>query len=293
MENSVLLSDAQRAAQSGPNKISADKIRADFPAMSKVSLNPYFSPKDDSASDLPDALAIKFPRQLQYFLPEEQQQRLVNNAKSFGVNFLTSRTLSMSQATSSTASLKPPVKKRSKVDPSSIKTSTKSNSKGKKSGPGQGKGGGRLPGSKVTLSPTTHRMKVVRPSGLGIKESRKRLLAGADVTPASTVSGKSDEASAARFRLISEEQGTIRRLRALEKAVVTHVKQLRELLRAREGEVDSFQSALHQTAFKDFKIYRAKDVPEPEWFTEIQTRLEREEADALTSGSSFVAIDDV
>jgi len=93
MENSVLLSNAQRAAQSGPNKVSADKIRAHFTAMSNVSLNPYFAPQDDSTSALPDELAQKFPLQLQYFLPEEQRNRLVNYAQFIFVNFLTSRIL--------------------------------------------------------------------------------------------------------------------------------------------------------------------------------------------------------
>jgi hypothetical protein len=83
MENSILLNNAQRAAQTGPIKDSADKVRSDFSAMAEASVRPYFDPKEDSTTNLADEIAYKLPPQLQSFLPDEQRQRLVNCARSF------------------------------------------------------------------------------------------------------------------------------------------------------------------------------------------------------------------
>ncbi len=188
-----------------------------------------------------------------------------------------------------TASLKAPAHKRQKKRNGLAKStaSSKSATDLKKKGPGQGKGGGRLLGSKVTQSPTSKRIKVLPPAGSDAPLSKRRLMQGATLTPASDITEKSDEVSAARYRSLSEDKGIHRRLRALEKAVVSHVTQLRDLVRAREGEYETVQSLLQSTPMKDIKLHRAQDVPEPDWFKQVKDRLAEEETAALTGATSF------
>jgi hypothetical protein len=79
MEASPLLTNIQRGAGSGPNKVSADKIRGQFPEIAKAAAAPYLglNPAADSTTNLHDDTAAKLPLALKKFLPEDQQGRLV------------------------------------------------------------------------------------------------------------------------------------------------------------------------------------------------------------------------
>ena len=79
LESSILLSGAQRAAQSGPLKAAADLIRKNFLPLAQAGVTPYLGNDAgaDSTANLPDDLALKFPPQLVFFLPEEQRCRIV------------------------------------------------------------------------------------------------------------------------------------------------------------------------------------------------------------------------
>ncbi len=81
MEASSLLTNPQRAAISGPNFETANKIRLNFNAIAQASVAPYLqkNPAADSVKDgeLPDEIAAQLPTPLQMYLPDEQQRRLV------------------------------------------------------------------------------------------------------------------------------------------------------------------------------------------------------------------------
>ena len=83
MEASSLLTNVQRAAGSGPNFEAANKIRSNFKPMAQASVAPYLqkNPGADSVKEgeLPDEIAAQFPKQLQEYLPEGQQSRLVRS----------------------------------------------------------------------------------------------------------------------------------------------------------------------------------------------------------------------
>ncbi len=79
MESSILLTSAQRTAHSGPNKSSGDQVRSMFLPWAQAAVVPYFSADANKSStdNLPDHFAVNLPPQLQFFLSEEQQGRLV------------------------------------------------------------------------------------------------------------------------------------------------------------------------------------------------------------------------
>ena len=85
LESSSLLTNSLRAALSGPNKDAADAIRAFFPAFAPAAMYPFLGSDagGDSTPNLPVKYAIQYPSQLQWFLPEEQQSRLVRTTISF------------------------------------------------------------------------------------------------------------------------------------------------------------------------------------------------------------------
>jgi len=84
LESGPLLTNSQRVALSGPNKDTADAIRAIFQELALAAIYPFLGSDAgrDSTSNLPDTHAIQFPSQLQLFLPEEQRSRLVRTTIS-------------------------------------------------------------------------------------------------------------------------------------------------------------------------------------------------------------------
>jgi hypothetical protein len=84
MEKSRMLTNGQKMATNGPEKISADKVRSQFGPLAAAVCAPYLASVADlrseewvSTSLLSDELANLLPGTLVDFLPREQQQRLV------------------------------------------------------------------------------------------------------------------------------------------------------------------------------------------------------------------------
>jgi hypothetical protein len=83
MENGPFLTKEQRAAHTGPLKLAADSIRANFMPLAHAVVTPFLGTteavKADSTKYLADDFAMKLPAQLRNFLPGDQQARLVSH----------------------------------------------------------------------------------------------------------------------------------------------------------------------------------------------------------------------
>ena len=81
LENGPLLNDRTRSATSGPNKVTANAVRARFPSIASASVGPYLNTNagGDSTTGLADEDAGALPPQLVCFLPDAQQERLVRH----------------------------------------------------------------------------------------------------------------------------------------------------------------------------------------------------------------------
>ena len=77
----------------------------------------------------------------------------------------------------------------------------------------------------------------------------------------------------------------------LEKAAVTYITQLQELVRARNGEFSMVMGMLKGTQFNDFQPYRVPDAPEPQWVTEAKAKIAASDSAALRAGA--VRLDDL
>ena len=125
--------------------------------------------------------------------------------------------------------------------------------------------------------------------------SKKRIYEGAEVTPSSEATASSGSANSALCAEASEVKGKLRKVikktEVLEKAAVTYITQLQELVRARNGEFSMVMGMLKGTQFNYFQPYRVPDVPEPQWVTEAKTKIAASDAAALRAGA--VRLDDL
>ena len=165
-----------------------------------------------------------------------------------------------------------------------------------KKGSGQGRGGGRKKGSKLTKSPGgTSKVCHPPPGYTKCATSKKRLYEGAEVTPSSEATAASGSANSALCAEVCEVKGKVRKLikknEVLEKAAVTYITQLQELVRARNGEFSMVMGMLKGTQFNDFQPYRVPDAPEPQWVTETKAKIAASDSAALRAGA--VRLDDL
>ena len=83
MEHGPFPTKEKRAAHIGPLKLTPDVVRAKISPLSHAAVTPFLGTteavKSDSTKNLADDFAMKLHAQLQNFLPDDQQARLLSH----------------------------------------------------------------------------------------------------------------------------------------------------------------------------------------------------------------------